>query len=240
MDSIEQRGISIGVFFPCYNEQENVGELVKKAVGVLENLEADFEVIIVNDGSRDSTGEVAGKLAQTDKRIKVVNHKMNLGYGSALRSGFKAATKELVFFTDGDGQFDIAELAPLINLMQEYDVVTCYRINRQDNLIRRLNGFFWTSLVCFLFRIKIRDIDCAFKLFKRKIFDNIELESTGALIDTEILVRAHRKGYKITQRGVHHYPRTAGKQTGAKFRVIFRAFRELFKFYRKLSREKYD
>lgn len=238
MNSKEQKGISVSVFFPCFNEQDNVGPLVNKTIKILESIEADFEVIVVNDGSRDSTGGVAEKIAHSDSRVKVVNHKTNLGYGAALRSGFNAATKELVFFTDGDGQFDIAELPPLINLMKEYDVVTCYRINRQDNFLRRLNGFLWTSLVCFLFRIKIRDIDCAFKLFKRSIFDNIVLESTGALIDTEILVRAFRKGYKITQTGVHHYPRTTGSQTGAKIRVIFRAFKELFKFYWKLSREK--
>ena len=238
MDVKEQKGISISVFLPCFNEQDNVGPLVNKIINVLESIEADFEVIIVNDGSRDSTSEVAEKIACSDGRVKVVNHKTNLGYGSALRSGFKSSTKHLVFFTDGDGQFDISEVVPLLNLMREYDVVTCYRINRQDNFMRRLNGFFWTSLVCFLFRIKIRDIDCAFKLFKRSIFDNIELESTGALIDTEILVRAHRKGYKITQTGVHHYPRIAGSQTGAKLRVIFRAFKELFQFYWKLSKEK--
>jgi glycosyltransferase involved in cell wall biosynthesis len=156
-----------------------------------------------------------------------VHHRHNLGYGAALQSGFKAATKELVFYTDGDGQFDIDEMPPLLKLMEQHDIVTCYRLNRRDSVIRKINGWCWTKLVCLLFGLKIRDIDCAFKLYKRDIFDNIKLSSTGALIDTEILARAARKGYSMTQKGVHHYPRTAGAQSGANMRVILRAFKEL-------------
>jgi glycosyltransferase involved in cell wall biosynthesis len=221
--------VSISVFFPCYNEQENVGRTVEKALDVLEKLNADFEVIIVNDGSSDDTGRIADEMAVRHGRIKVVHHRDNLGYGAALQSGFKAATKELVFYTDGDGQFDINEMPPLLSLMEQYDIVSCYRLNRQDSIIRKINGWCWTKLVCLLFGLKIRDIDCAFKLYKREIFDKIELSSKGALIDAEILARAVRKGYRITQKGVHHYPRAAGKQTGASVRVIVRAFRELFK-----------
>jgi glycosyltransferase involved in cell wall biosynthesis len=163
-----------------------------------------------------------------------VHHRTNLGYGAALQSGFKAATKELVFYTDGDGQFDLNELPLLLPLIRQYDIVAGYRINRQDNLIRRINGWCWTKLVCLLFGMKVRDIDCAFKLYKREIFDNIELSSTGALISAEILARAVRRGYSLTQKGVHHYPRTAGKQTGANLRVIFRAFKELFNLRRRI------
>jgi hypothetical protein len=126
-------------------------------------------------------------------------------------------------------------MPPLLPLIKEYDIVSCYRLDRQDNLVRKINAWCWTKLVCFMFGMKIRDIDCAFKLYKREIFDNIEMKSSGALIDTEILARALRKGYTITQKGVHHYPRTAGTQTGAKFTVILRAFRELFKLYRQIQ-----
>ena len=122
-------------------------------------------------------------------------------------------------------------------LIKQYDIVSCYRLNRQDTFIRKLNGWCWTKLVCLLFGMKIRDIDCAFKLYKREIFDNIKLSSTGALIDTEILARAIRKGYSLTQTGVHHYPRIAGKQTGAKLTVILRAFKELFKLYGQIRQE---
>ena len=228
----------ISVFFPCYNEQENVSRIVENALSVLGKLGIDFEVIIVDDGSADGTGRIADDIAGKDSRVKVVHHEGNLGYGAALQSGFKAATKELVFYTDGDGQFDINEMPALLPLMEQYDIVSCYRLNRRDPLVRKINGWCWTKLVCLLFGLKIHDIDCAFKLYKRKIFDDMILSSRGALIDTEILVRATRKNYRITQRGVHHYPRTAGSQTGADIRVILRAFKELFMLYGRIRRGK--
>jgi len=229
--------VSISVFLPCYNEQGNVGRTVEQALAVLEKLNADFEVIIVNDGSSDATGKIADRYASQNNRIKAVHHQSNLGYGAALQSGFKAATKKLVFYTDGDGQFDINEMPPLLPLIEQYDIVSCYRLNRQDSCMRKINAWGWTKLVCLLFGMKIRDIDCAFKLYKREIFDNIKMSSTGALIDAEILARAIRKGYTVTQKAVHHYPRTAGAQTGANLRVILCAFKELFKLYRQIQKE---
>ena len=229
--------VSISVFFPCYNEQDNITRTVEQALAVLNKLNVDFEVIIVDDGSRDATGQIADEIAGANSRVKVVHHATNLGYGAALQSGFKSATKKLVFYTDGDGQFDISEMPPLLPLIPQFDIVTCYRLNRRDPLIRKINAWCWTKLVCLLFGMKIRDIDCAFKLYKTEIFDNIKLSSTGALIDAEILARAVRKGCKITQKGVHHYPRAAGTQTGANLRVILRAFKELFKLYRQIHRE---
>jgi glycosyltransferase involved in cell wall biosynthesis len=225
---------SISVFLPCYNEQENVARIVEQALIVLEKLKADFEVIIVDDGSVDRTGRIADEIAARNSRVKVVHHRTNLGYGAALQSGFRAATKEIVFYTDGDGQFDLNEMPALLPLIKQYDIVCGYRLNRQDNLLRKINGWCWTKLVCLLFGMKVRDIDCAFKLYKREIFDNIKLSSTGALISAEILARAIRRGYSLTQKGVHHYPRTAGAQTGAKLRVIVRAFKELLKLRRRI------
>jgi glycosyltransferase involved in cell wall biosynthesis len=224
-----EAAVSVSVFFPCYNEQDNVAGVVEQALAVLQKVSVDFEVIIVDDGSSDATGQIADEISRRDERIRVVHHPTNRGYGAALQSGFNAATKELVFYMDGDGQFDMNEMPPLLPLMAEHDIVSCYRLNRRDPLIRRINGWCWTKLVCLLFGMKIRDIDCAFKLYKREIFDNIELSSTGALIDTEVLARAIRRGYHITQSGVHHYPRTAGTQTGANLRVILRAFKELLR-----------
>jgi len=234
-DSGPQKPVSISVFFPCYNEQGNVANIVRNALEVLEKLKADFEVIIVDDGSRDDTAKIADELAAENSRIKVVRHPANLGYGAALQSGFKAAKKNLVFYTDGDGQFEIKEMPPLLPLMEKFDIVSCYRLNRQDPIIRKINGWAWTKLVCFVFKFKIRDIDCAFKLFKTKIFENMKLSSTGALIDAEILARAVRKGCSVTQKGVHHYPRTAGAQTGANLKVILRAFKELFRLRREIK-----
>lgn len=226
--------VSITVFFPCYNEQDNVRRVAGQAVAMLERIHADYEVIIVDDGSRDATGPIADEIAAALDRVRVIHHPRNLGYGAALQSGFRAATKDLVFYTDGDGQFDINELPALLPLMRDYDIVSCFRVNRQDNLFRKFGGWAWTTLNRFAFNLNVHDVDCAFKLFKRAIFDNIKMESTGALISTEILARAARKGYTIVERGVHHYPRTAGKQTGANPRVIFRAFRELLRLRRRI------
>lgn len=229
---------SLSVFFPCYNEQDNIERVTKTAVDILESLKIDYEIIIVDDGSKDKTGQIADQLAAKDFHIKVVHHHPNLGYGAALQSGFKTATKEYVFYTDGDGQFDIKELPLLFKYTADYDIVTGYRINRQDNVLRKINAFCWTTMVNLLFGMKIKDMDCAFKLYKRQIFDNIRLKSTGALINTEIFARAKNKGYKIFQVGVHHYPRTAGKQTGAKLAVILRAFKELFALYKQIKNDK--
>jgi len=209
--------------------------LYESADKVLRSLDIDYEIILVNDGSRDRTGQIADSLAANDPHVKVVHHPTNMGYGSALQSGFKAATKKLVFFTDADSQFDLNEMPKLLPLSSKYDIVAGYRLDRREGLIRRLNAWCWTTLVCSLFRMRVRDIDCAFKLFRREIFDNIELKSTGALISTEILARLIRKGCTITQVGVHHFPRTAGAPTGAKLSVIFRAFRELFKLYKQIK-----
>ncbi|HOK66264.1 MAG TPA: glycosyltransferase family 2 protein [Anaerohalosphaeraceae bacterium] len=229
---------SISVFFPCFNERENLEPLVRQALDVLGKMGLDYEIIIVDDGSTDGTGALADALAAENPRIKVIHHPVNKGYGAALQSGFRAASKELIFYTDGDRQFDLNELPPLLPLIEQYDIVSCYRINRQDGWIRRFNGFAWTRLVCLLFHLKLKDIDCSFKLYKRKIFDGMPLVSTGALIDTEVLARAVRKGYTITQVGVHHYPRRAGKATGAKLRVIARAFYELFKLRNTIVKQK--
>lgn len=226
--------VAISVFFPCYNEQGNVARVAQQAIDVLEGIHADYEVIIVDDGSADDTGRIADEIAAAHDRVRVVHHPRNLGYGAALQSGFRAARKELVFYTDGDGQFDLNEMPPLLPLMKQYDIVSGYRLDRKDNLIRKFGGWAWTTVNRFAFSLNIRDIDCAFKLYKRAIFDDITMESTGALIDTEILARAARKGYTITQKGVHHYPRVAGRQTGANPRVILRAFRELLKLRRRI------
>ena len=220
---------SISVFFPCYNEEENIERVVRQSIEVLDSFSSDYEIIIVNDGSADRTAVIADELAQKNPNVRVVHHKTNQGYGAALQSGFRAAAKEWVFYTDGDGQFDISEMPELFDLAENNDIITCYRINRQDNWVRKLNAKAWGMLVNLMFKMKIRDIDCAFKLYRREIFDRIEMHSQGALIDTEILARAQRAGFRIAQRGVHHYPRIAGEQSGANIKVILRAFGELWK-----------
>lgn len=223
------KDISVSIFFPCYNEQDNVERTTRSALEVCRKLFSDYEIIIVNDGSRDRTGEIAEGLARQYPQVRAVHNTPNQGYGGALQRGFKEARKEWVFFTDGDGQFDISEISLLIDRIDHCDMVAGYRLDRQDPGIRKLNAWCWTTLCNLVFGMRIRDIDCAFKLCPRKLFGEIALKSRGALISAELLARATRKGYRIDQVGVHHYPRVAGSPTGANPRVILRAFSELLK-----------
>lgn len=226
---------SVSVFFPCYNEEENVERTTRAAVKACQRLFDDWEVIIVNDGSRDRTGEIADHLAATIEGVRAVHNTPNRGYGGALQRGFAEARKSYIFYTDGDGQFDFEEMEKLLPLMRKYDIVSPYRIDRQDPFHRKLNAKCWGMLVNALFGIHVKDIDCAFKMFPRRLFEQIELHSEGALIDTEILARARRLGYTIGQIGVHHYARTAGESTGANPKVILRAFAELFALHGRIA-----
>ena len=237
MEKPPLKPLSLTIFFPCHNEEDNVERVTRQAVEVGRKLADDLEVIIVNDGSKDRTGAVADRLAEELPEVRAVHNNPNRGYGGALQSGFRAATKNWIFYTDGDGQFDIGELADVLPLLEDHDIVSCYRLDRKDSLLRKLNAALWSGLVNLLFRIRLRDIDGAFKIYPKPFVDAIELHSEGALIDTEMLAKARNRGLTIGQRGVHHYPRTAGEQSGAKLRVIFRAFKELFKLYRRIKRE---
>jgi glycosyltransferase involved in cell wall biosynthesis len=165
----------------------------------------------------------------------VVQHAVNQGYGGALKSGFLAAKLDLVFFTDADNQFDFDDLREFLTLIERVDVVAGYRIKRCDPLSRRINAKAWNYLVRALFYVPVRDIDCAFKLFRREVFDGLELESVGAMVNTELMVKLGRSGYRVVEVGVRHYPRTAGSPQGAKFRVIFRAFAELATMHSRLA-----
>jgi len=228
--------LSISAFFPCYNEEANVERTTLAALKTFSRISDDFEVIIVDDGSKDRTGEIADRLAADHPHVRAVHNRPNLGYGGALQRGFREAAKTWVFYTDGDGQFDFDEIDKLLPLLEQYDIVSAYRLDRQDSPVRKLNAFCWSTLVNLLFWMGLRDIDCAFKIYPRKLFDEIQMKSRGALIDTEVLARAKRLGYTVGQVGVHHYPRTAGTQTGANLRVILRAFKELFALWREIRR----
>jgi len=226
----------ISVFFPAYNEEKNIERTVKEAQKVLSNIANEFEIIIVNDGSIDNTLKIAEALSREIPQVSVINHPHNLGYGAALRSGLKGARYPLIFFTDSDGQFNIEEITKLLPLIESADVVVGYRIKRKDPLIRLFNAWAYGTMIKLLFKLKVKDIDCAFKLFKKSCIDSIEIESNGALASAEILIKLQKLGYKIKEIGVNHYPRAAGEQTGAKLYVILKMFKELWKLYRKLKK----
>lgn len=209
--------------------------MVERMTAVLARVADDYEIIVVDDGSADRTGAVADELAAADPHVRVVHHPVNRGYGGALKSGFAASRKAYVFFTDGDGQFDVAEIERLLPFVPEYDVVVGYRLDRAEGGLRKLNAAAWNGLVHRLFHIPVRDVDCAFKLFKREVFDMVRVEAEGAMISTEVLARAVRAGFRVHEVGVHHYERRHGTPTGANPLVIVRAFYELFKLYRRIT-----
>ncbi len=217
---------SLSFVLPAFNEAENIAHAVRHCVAVGERL-GDFEVIVVDDGSHDATREVVDALAAQDPRIRTLHHLRNRGYGAALRSGLLAARMERVFFTDADLQFDVSEVESLLAWADRYGIVAGYRAPRRDPLGRRLLGWTWSRLVGALFDLDVRDVDCAFKVFDRRIFDRISIQSLGALINTEILVRARAEGFRILQVPVTHRPRRAGEQSGANPRVVYKALREL-------------
>ncbi len=229
---------SLSLFFPCYNEEANVERTTRAAVDAGAKFADDYEVIIVNDGSKDRTGEIGDGLAAADPHVRCVHNRPNRGYGGAVTRGLAESTKEYIFFTDGDGQFDFNEIPKLIELLDRCDFAVGYRIKRADPVIRKVNAFCWGPLVRALFGLQVRDIECAFKLFPRNLFTEIggKMGSQGALVSTELLARAARANYRIAEVGVHHYPRTAGVQTGAKFSVILRAFKELFALAGRIKR----
>ncbi len=234
IDTARRPLAALTIFFPAYNEEANVERVTRQAVEVGRQVADDLEVLIVNDGSRDRTGAIADALAAEIPEVRAVHNSPNRGYGGALIRGFREATRAWIFYTDGDGQFDLGELPKVLPLLHEHDVISCYREARQDGFLRKLNARLWGTLVNRLFDIRVRDIDGAFKIYPKSFIDRIELWSQGALIDTEMLAKARAHGLSIGQAPVTHYPRTAGTQTGARLSVILRAFGELFRLSRRI------
>jgi len=228
---------SLSVILPAYNEEALIADTISTVMSVLTTWMQNFEVIVINDGSKDHTGAIVAQLAMYDRRIRLINHPVNKGYGAALVTGFESVTKELAFFMDSDGQFDIRDLVRFFPLIGEYDVVLGYRIARQDTWMRKLNAKGWKLLIGFIFSVHARDIDCAFKLFRADFFRTHRLETRGAMINAEILYKLGRAGYTYTEVGVQQLPRKAGKATGAKPTVILRALREMFIFAGKWRQE---
>jgi putative flippase GtrA len=219
---------SISVVLPAFNEEQVIANTIFTVLHVLNTWRMDFEVLVVNDGSTDRTGEIVAALAGAHPRVRLITHPTNEGYGASLVSGFAAAAKELTFFMDSDGQFDIRELQKFFPLIDEYDAVIGYRRDRQDSWMRKLNAWGWNHLVGWVLDVHVRDVDCAFKLLHTEFLHQHPLQTRGAMINAELLYRLTRAGCSYQEIGVQHLPRLHGRATGARPSVILRAFRELF------------
>jgi glycosyltransferase involved in cell wall biosynthesis len=229
--------MSVSIVLPAWNEEPNITQAIAEAAASARRLFGDHEVIVVDDGSTDRTAELARRAASADARIRVLSHDENRGYGEALRTGFLASGLDFVFFTDADLQFDVAELHKFIPFAGSVDVIAGYRLNREDALHRRLLAYAWNRLVRAVFFVPVRDIDCAFKLFDRRILDAIDIESVGAMVNTELMVKLGRRGATVVEVGVRHRPRPAGKARGATPRVIATALVELTRMRRRIAAE---
>lgn len=227
---------SLTVFFPAHNEEANIGKLVEATYATLKGRVEEFEILVINDGSTDGTKAVLEDLAKKYAEVRPIHHEFNQGYGGAVQTGFRSATKDLVFFSDGDGQFDIREIHKFLDAIPGRDAILGYRINRRDPLHRKVFAKCWGMLIRCLFGLKVRDLDCAFKLFHRNQIQSITFETKGAMITTELLAKLmKRPRFDYVQIGVTHLPRLAGQQSGGSPKVVLRAFRELFRMYGRLK-----
>jgi dolichol-phosphate mannosyltransferase len=205
---------TVSVVLPAYNEEPNIESAVERCLEVLPKLTRDFEVIVVDDGSSDGTANVAQRIVdERHPRVRLLRHDRNLGYGAAIANGFGEARLELMFYTDADNQFDIGELEWFLPLIEQYDVVVGFRVYRYDRVLRSITSWFYNRLVNVLFRVRVRDVDCAFKLFRSEVINKIDMESDDFFIDTELVARARKWNFRIAEKGVRHYPRTAGETT---------------------------
>jgi len=223
----------LSYFFPAHNEADNLGGLVAEALASLPVLAERFEIIVVDDGSRDATPALADELASRHPEIRVVHHPTNLGYGAALRSGFAAARFEVLGFTDGDRQFRVADLGRLLDVIGASrsggpDVVVGFRLRRADPLVRTVYARLYRLANRIFFGLRVRDVDCACKVFRRTALDGIAVESGGAFFSAELLIKLQAAGHRIEEVGVPHYPRVAGSPTGAKPSVVLRAVRDFW------------
>ncbi|MCC6705001.1 MAG: glycosyltransferase family 2 protein [Thermomicrobiales bacterium] len=222
---------SLSLVLPAHNESENIEIVVERALEVLPLYTPDFEIIVVNDGSRDNTGAIIDRLAAEDSRVRALHHPRNRGYGAALTTGFEASVSDFVMFMDSDRQFDIADLGLLTPFIGKFDIVAGFRKERQDEFHRKLFAETFNLVVRMLFGVHMRDIDAAFKVFRGDMLRSLQLTAPGALINTEMQAKLRRQGASLVQIGVNHYPRVAGSATGGSFRVIARAMRETIKLW---------
>jgi glycosyltransferase involved in cell wall biosynthesis len=227
---------SLSVVLPCFNEEANVAAAIENAVAAARQCSDRYEVVVVDDGSSDGTLRVVGEIVAREPNIRAIIHTRNRGYGEALRSGIRAARMEWVLLADADLQFDLRDLADFLAFAGSADALWGRRLMRQDTLLRRLCASVWNRLVSALFALPVRDVDCGFKLIRAGVLRDLELQTTGAMISTELAVRCLAQGARFAEIGVRHHPRIAGEETGGDPRVIARALHELATMHRVLRR----
>lgn len=230
----------LSVFFPCYNEEKNIKNTIDKTIPTLQKIAPKWEIILVNDGSKDNTGKVLEEIKkQYPKQIRIITHNPNRGYGAALKSGLYDSKYAWVAFTDADGQFDFTEIIRLIQKQQETksDIIIGYYLARQVSKAAIFTSKIWELIVFILFGLHVTDIDCGFKLISKKVIETIpKLEAErGAFISSEFLIKSKKAGFKIAEVGVHHYPRIEGKATGRNIKVIIKSFSDLFRLWFKIN-----
>jgi glycosyltransferase involved in cell wall biosynthesis len=218
---------SLTVVLPCHDEEDNVAQAVREASAAARDAAHDYEIVVVDDGSTDGTRRLAAACAAEDGHVRLLLHEVNRGYGGALRTGIAAARCDWILLTDADLQFDLGELRDFVGPSRDHDLLVGYRLARMDPMMRRLNAYAWNRLVDRIFDLRVRDVDCAFKLIRRDLAQRLRLTADGAMISTELVARAALAGARVAEFGVHHRPRTAGRQSGAEPAVVIGAFREL-------------
>ena len=230
----------MSVFFPCYNEEKNIKNTVSKAISVLTEVAKKWEIVLINDGSKDNTAKVLEEIKSNNpKEISIITHNPNRGYGAALKSGLYNCKYQWIAFTDSDGQFDFSEITKFIDKQKETksDIVIGYYLSRKVSKATILTSKIWEIIVFILFGLKVTDIDCGFKLINKKVVETIpKLEAErGAFISSEFLIKSRKAGFKITELGVHHYPRVEGQATGRNIKVIIKSFTDLFRLWYKIN-----
>lgn len=217
----------LSLCMPAFNEADTIAGTLDAACVTLPYFVEDFEVVVVDDGSSDATAETVQRFADEHPQVRLVSHSRNRGYGAAVSTGLRAAAGDLIMFTDSDGQFSLLDLPIFLSRLKDHDVVVGYRFDRADSAVRKFNAWAWTKLIDLLFGVPIRDLDCAFKLFRREDIQGMQMNTRGAAINAEIMMQCFRRGLRVCELPVTHYACYAGDQTGANLRVILRAFREL-------------
>lgn len=225
---------SLSIFFPAYNDAGSIHKLVLEALKVADDVADNYEIIIVNDGSSDETGEIIDNLAREYEKVRIVHHERNKGYGGALKTGFKEAKYGYIFYTDGDGQYDVNELRKLVDLIGDADLITGYKIKRSDPTYRTIMGKMYQIGAKILFNLKVEDVDCDFRLMKKDIFNKIDLEMDSGSICIELMKKVQNAGFKIKQVPVNHYARLYGGSQFFRFSRVYSTLKDFLKLWWKL------